>query len=144
MFKKIILAFDGSPHARRALDAAVDLAQKYGAKLYIVSVVNIPDFAGTVDEVNGALEKGKEFFNKQLEEAQKTASREGVEVETRILAGHPFEAIARFVDSEGCDLIVVGSRGLGTVKRYLLGSVSEAIVRYAQCPVLVVKSRDRR
>lgn len=142
MFKKIISAYDGSEHARQALEAAIELAKKFAAKLYVVSVVSVPDFAGTVDEVNGTLDKGKEFFAKQLEQAERIAAMQSVEIETRILVGHPYQAISRFINTEGCDLIVVGSRGLGVVKRYLLGSVSEAIARYAKCSVLVIKTKE--
>ena len=58
---------------------------------------------------------------------------------TRLVIGHPAEEIARIANEEGFDLLVVGSRGLSTVKAFLLGSVSEKLSRLAKCPVLIVK-----
>lgn len=141
MFGRILVAIDGSEHARRALTVAVDLAQKYGATLCAVSVAHIPEFSDLRDEVNGALEDATKFFNRALEEAKRFAQEEGVEIETSVIPGHPADALVRFAEARGCDLIVMGARGLSTIQRYLMGSVSEATVRHAHCPVLVVKGK---
>jgi len=139
MFTRILLAYDGSHHAQRALAVTLDLAQRYGAKVYAVSVAHVPEFADTRDEVNGALEDASNFYDKLLREAREAASRKGIELETRVVPGHPADALARFAEEKGCDLIVVGARGRSGVTRYILGSASEAVVRYAHCSVLVVK-----
>jgi nucleotide-binding universal stress UspA family protein len=139
VFKKILVGFDGSHYAEQALRVALDLAQKYGATVTTVSVAHIPDFADSRDEVNGALEDAQKFYARPLARAREIAAGEGVALETRIVPGHPVDALVQLAEKEGYDLIVVGDRGLGGVKRYLLGSVTEKTVRYARCPVLVVK-----
>ncbi|NPV53742.1 MAG: universal stress protein [Firmicutes bacterium] len=141
MFTKILLAYDGSQHAKRALAVALDLAQRYHSKVYAVSVAHIPEFADTRDEVNGALEDAHSFYDKALSEAREAASERGIALETRVVPGHPADALARFAEEEDCDLIVVGARGRSGVVRYILGSASEAIVRYAHCSVLVVRDK---
>lgn len=142
MFTKILLAYDGSQHARGALAFALDLAQKYDARVYAVSVAHVPEFADTRDEVNGALEDARNFYDRMLSEARKMALGKGVKLETRVIPGHPADALARFAEEEGCDLIIVGARGRSGIARYILGSASEAIVRYAPCSVLVIKDKS--
>ncbi|QGP93805.1 Putative universal stress protein [Neomoorella glycerini] len=141
MFNKILVGYDGSPHARKALHVSLDLAKKYGAQITVVSVAHVPDFADTRDEVNGVLEDAKNFFSKALEEATNLAAREGLTLTTRVVPGHPADTLARLVEEEGYDLLVLGARGLSGIKRYLLGSVSEAVVRLASCPVLIIKGK---
>lgn len=58
--------------------------------------------------------------------------------------GHPAATIIRVAEDEKCDLILLGSRGLGEVKRFLLGSVSDAVVHHAHCPVLIVRQREEQ
>ncbi|MGB9859983.1 MAG: universal stress protein [Moorellaceae bacterium] len=144
MFHKILLGYDGSPHARKALKAALDLAQKYGAEITAVSVAHLPDFADTRDEVNGALEDARNFFAQVLEQARELAAREGITLNTKVVPGHPADKLVSLAEEEGYDLIVLGARGLSGIKRFLLGSVSEAVVRLASCPVLIVKGRPER
>jgi len=78
---------------------------------------------------------GREVLNR----SQLIAEKSGVRAKTRLVIGHPAEEIARIANEEGFDLLVVGSRGLSTVKAFLLGSVSEKLSRLAKCPVLIVK-----
>ena len=139
MFAKILLGYDGSPNAQRALAVALDLARRYEARVLAVSVAHLPDYADTRDEINGSLDDAKAFFGRFLGEAAAAAADAGVAMETRVLPGHPADTLVRVAEAEKCDLIVVGARGHTGVKRLLLGSVSEAIVRTAHCPVLVVK-----
>ncbi len=139
MFKKILVGYDGSENAKRALMVALDLAKKYGSELTAASVAHVPDYAGTRDEVNGVIEDARRFFEKGFEEAKDLASKEGVNLNTVVLVGHPGDALTRLAEKEGYDLLVVGARGLSGIKRYIMGSVSTHVVRLAHCPVLVVK-----
>lgn len=139
MFKKILVGYDGSENAKRALAVALDLAKKYGAAITAASVAHVPDYAATRDEVDGALEDARSFFEKGFEEAKGLADREGVSLNTVVLVGHPGDALTHLAEKEGYDLIVVGARGLSGIKRYIMGSVSTHVVRLAHCPVLVVK-----
>jgi len=144
MFSKILVAVDGSPYAERALGYGVDLAKKYGAKLIILHVVLRRFYAVTPSEagvlattvfVKEMEAEGREVISK----AEDYAKSEGADFECKMLQGVPAEDIVRTAQSEGVDLIVMGSRGLTEVRAFLLGSVSDKVSHHAKCPVLIVK-----
>mgnify|MGYP000300731273 FL=1 len=138
MFRKVLIGFDGSPAARKALQAALDLAQRYGAAVTALAVVRPPEFAELEAEVNAALAEAQGPLAEAFRWARAEARRAGVSLETRIQAGHPADTLVRVAREEGFDLIVLGRRGLTPVQRWMLGSVSERVLRYAHCPVMVV------
>lgn len=138
MFGKVLVGFDGSPAARKALQAALDLAQRYGAAVTALAVVRPPEFAELEAEVNAALAEAQGPLAEAFRWARAEARRAGVSLETRIQAGHPADTLVRVAREEGFDLIVLGRRGLTPVQRWMLGSVSERVLRYAHCPVMVV------
>ncbi|AWR94734.1 universal stress protein [Acidianus brierleyi] len=141
MFSHIVIAYDGSSHAKRALDIAIDLASKYSSKLDIVEVVDSTVFSGAgvapipADVIESVYNKAKS----DIEEAKKLASQKGVNAEGVVLEGDPANAILDYVSKNNADLIITGSRGLSTFKRMLLGSVSTRLVQEAKIPVIVVK-----
>ncbi|MDT7875858.1 MAG: universal stress protein [Sulfolobaceae archaeon] len=142
MFKKILVAYDGSDHAIRALDIAIDIAKKYEAKLDIVEVVDTAALLGMgVAPIPG--EVIQQVYNKaknDVDSAKSKAQQQGVkEVESVVLEGDPATAILEYASKNGVDLIVTGSRGLSTFKRIILGSVSTKIVQDSKIPVLVIK-----
>ncbi|BFH74554.1 universal stress protein [Sulfurisphaera javensis] len=142
MFKKILVAYDGSDHAARALDIGIDLAKRYEAKLDIVEVVDTAALLGMgVAPIPG--EVIQQVYNKaksDIDNAKSKAQTQGVkEVEGVVLEGDPATAILEYAGKNGIDLIVTGSRGLSTFKRLILGSVSTKLVQEAKVPVLVVK-----
>ncbi|WP_338598602.1 universal stress protein [Sulfolobus tengchongensis] len=142
VFKHIILAYDGSENAKRALNVAVDLAKRYEAKLTIVEVIDTSVLVGMglgpvpSEVINQMYDKAK----RDVEEAKEKATSSGVkEVEAVNIEGDPASALLDYAGKVGADLIVTGSRGLSTVKRLFLGSVSSRLVHEAKIPVLVVK-----
>lgn len=139
MFNKILVAYDGSPHSDRALDAALALAKYAQSELVLVHAHDkIPSYLGDPNfqqAVNRAVIAGREL----LETAAKRARAAGVQVMTNVLEGPPAEAILRVAEAEHCDLIVMGSRGLGQLKGLLLGSVSERVLQHAAIPVMIVR-----
>lgn len=142
MFKKILVAYDGSEHAKRALDLAIDLAKKYEAKLEIVEVVDTAALLGMgVAPIPGEIIQ--QVYSKaqaDVNQAKSKAQSQGVkEVEGVVLEGDPATAILEYAGKSKADLIVTGSRGLSTFKRLILGSVSTKLVHDAKVPVLVVK-----
>ncbi|AAK42052.1 universal stress protein [Saccharolobus solfataricus] len=142
VFKNIVVAYDGSQNAKRALDVAIDLAKRYEAKLTIIEVIDTSVLAGMgLGPIPG--EVINEMYNKakrDVEEAKEKAVNSGVKnVEAVNIEGDPAAAIMDYAGKTGADLIVTGSRGLSTVKRIFLGSVSSRIVHEAKIPVLVVK-----
>ncbi len=139
MYKKILIAYDGSAHSQRALVCAQDLAQKYAAQLILVHAFHpIPKEWGAP-----FLEEAEEHATKAAEtvvhEALSRLGETGLQVLVEVLEGPPAEAILRVAETRACDLIVMGSRGLGEVQAVLLGSVSERVLHHSPVPVLIVK-----
>ena len=148
MFERILIAYDGSVGAERALAKAIGLAQLCNAHLTVLTVYRHHSMLeASVSMVRGALEPGG-----NLDEAMRSAAREAADhAKTRALAagglamvsafikpGQPARTIVAFGEEKGCDLIVVGSRGMGATEGYLLGSVSHKVTGLAECPVMVV------
>lgn len=141
VFEKIIVAFDASPQSFAALRAALEIAQKFGATVTTVSVVRLPEYAGTLDEVDENIQRARQYYEQPLRQAAFLAAEKGVELQSEVLYGHAGERLVEFA-AAGADLIVTGARGLGSVKRYLLGSVSNYLVNHAPCPVLVIRDKE--
>ncbi len=142
-YKKILVGYDGSQSSKKALDKAIDLAKSCGSELHIVGVVRPFEFAA-IDYIppEEIEEYEKEELTKEekyLKEAKEIAAQRGVEAITKVLEGEPAEELMAYADDNGCDLIVVGHRGVGGFKRMLLGTTAGNLVKYANQSVLVVK-----
>ncbi|HHW42959.1 universal stress protein [Desulfofundulus thermobenzoicus] len=142
MYRKILVAYDGSPHANKALTAGIELARCCGGQLHAAAAVHLPDYAGTVSEVDDMASGAKAFYSEKLEKAAARAAGKNVHLTTHIIYGHTGEAIVRFAREENFDLIIVGSHGWSAVQRLVMGSVSTYVVRHAHCPVLVEKGTE--
>ena len=138
MIKTVLVAFDGSDPSEKAFDFALALAAALGANLIVLGVVTLPEPAISV-EVEAMLDRGRQHFAEDFEQLRRQAASRNVEIETRVAVGHPAEQILRVEQDTHPDLIVMGRRGLTRATRWLLGSVSERVLRYAHCPVTVVK-----
>lgn len=138
MIKTILIAFDGSEQSRRAFGLGLEIAAKFQAKLLILGVVRLPEPAHTV-EAEALFEAGQEHFKDEFAALATEAKSSGVETETRVAVGHPAEQILQQAEDSRADLIVMGRRGMTRVAGWLLGSVSDRVLRYAHCPVAVIK-----
>lgn len=143
-FRRILVAIDGSECAERALSRAVQLAKSETAELTIlhVMVVSLALYSGDIREPFEAVEeavgkRGERIILSATTEAEK----QGIVPKTALLEhiDSPVKAITDYAEKNSADLIVIGTRGLGGFKRLLLGSVASDVVRYAPCPVLVVR-----
>ena len=148
---KILLATDGSEEAALAAQSAADLAARTASELHVTHVGKALSQGGFVAGVNvGPLPTGsQELLDKEAKEllqAQLERMREaGASVtEAHLMSGRADEEIIVRAEQVGADLVVVGSRGLGGVRRALMGSVSDSVVRHAHCPVLVVRREGGR
>lgn len=139
--RRILLATDLSTASDAATVQAMDLARSLSAELVVVSVID-----PAADPVTGLRATRIDRLREaRLEAAQALVARgriEGVRVSFLVWEGAPGEAIVEAAASEQVDLIVVGSHGRGGMGRFLLGSVSDYVVRRAPCPVLVVRGRQ--
>jgi nucleotide-binding universal stress UspA family protein len=141
MFKHILIAYDGSENAKRALNFAISLAKSYNAKLDIVEVIDTAALLslGLAPLPSNLIESVQAKAKSDIEEARKKAEDAGVRAEGIILEGDPANTIVEYAMKNNVDLIVTGSRGLSTIKRIILGSVSTRILNESKVPVLVVK-----
>jgi nucleotide-binding universal stress UspA family protein len=145
---KILLATDASKDAIKAAQIASDISSVSGSELHVLHVGNTKDFhvapsaEQSVSPRSPSLGEVRENSEKTLEEAVKQVEEAGGTVaETHLRMGDPDDEILRHCEEHGdIGLLVMGSRGLGPIKRRLMGSVSESVVRHASCPVLVARS----
>ena len=144
-YKKILVPYDGSEHAKKALQQAVDLAQA-GGELCIASVCNIVSVMSNFDQVSIAEGCLTTQLSQDLEKQCRADLAEaeamvpaGVKSESRFEVGSPGPVLLQLADELECDLVVMGSRGLGPLKGIFMGSVSSYLVSRAKCPVLIVK-----
>ncbi|MFL8936838.1 universal stress protein [Rossellomorea oryzaecorticis] len=138
MFKKILLATDGSEHSIRAADKAVSLASlESGAELHIVYVIDAKQSKDDVLQHWGRDVSDKRKYKLQMIEQK--AKHAEVKYETIILHGEPGPAIVEFANRNVYDALIIGSRGLNTLQEMVLGSVSHKVAKRAKCPVMIVK-----
>jgi len=156
LFKKILVALDGSESSQRAAQAAVELAEKLKADLIVLHPMSPPTSyyhstiasptgmslpAPSQHEIDAYYAYARKVALGIVGETESKAKKQGVHVKTEIpeAVSSVVETIINHAVKENVDLIVVGTRGLGGFKKMLLGSVSSGIVSHAHCPVLVVR-----
>lgn len=145
LFKKILVATDGSSCSRLAVCYAVGLAKLSAAELIALYVVDIKTGCGLEQCITvttpkrEAIMKLHERGERAVKYAEAQASKEGVRIVKRLVEGHPAEEITRVARDESVDLIVMGTLGLSGIKKYLLGSTADKVVRHSRVPVLTVR-----
>lgn len=142
-FAKILVATDGSAFGQQAVDVAVDLAKRYGSQLSILSVAPlVPLYVSSAEPwvPTEVPPTETEHYRTVLSSAVQRAEKAGVSNVTGVLLeGVVVDEIIAYVEHHPADLLVIGSRGLSTAKRLLLGSVSDAVLHHLKVPVLVVR-----
>ncbi len=140
VFGTILVGFDGSEGARRALERAADMAAADdGAQLHVVAVGRLPEYAETRAEVDEAREQAEAFYGRRLEEAVGLLRRRGLVACQHFAFGKPSEEILRVAREVGADLIVLGTHPHHPLRRRLLGATADKVVDHAECAVLIVK-----
>jgi nucleotide-binding universal stress UspA family protein len=139
MFKKILMANDGSEGAARALSAAIKLAKVHGAELHMISVEELPRFPASVDEVVEEKAEANHVLEAVMSRAVAQAQAAGVKLMPHVAVGHPVSSIAEFIEREGFGLLVIGYMGHTALYNRIIGSTTDRLVEHAPCNVLVVK-----
>lgn len=135
-FRKILVGYGGSAHSEKAVDVAIDMARCLDAKVLILAVARPPEPATSV-EMEAVLDDARERYEAGFKKILERAG-DKVEIETAIAVGHPAEQIVHKAEVEHTDLIVLGRSRMSVIEK-LLGSTSERVLRYAHCPVLVIR-----
>jgi nucleotide-binding universal stress UspA family protein len=142
---KILLAADGSKEAELAASTTADLAKSTGSELHAVTVaLEYPYEYAYYDvrhpaEVERHRQEARKILDQQVDRVIKGG---GSVAKAHLRMGVPEEEIVVLAEELGADLVVLGSKGLGGMRRVLLGSVSDSVVRHAHCPVLVVRDEE--
>ncbi|HEV8584918.1 MAG TPA: universal stress protein [Methylomirabilota bacterium] len=140
MYKRILVAYDGSEGARAALKQSVALAAALDAELSCVLVEeHLPHYAASISEVKAAKEAIDEHFHTLAKQARDAALLGGVDMDTIVRQGHEVETIVTTARDGKFDLLVVGYHGHSAIFGRILGSTAQSIVRLAPCPVLLAK-----
>jgi nucleotide-binding universal stress UspA family protein len=133
----ILLATDGSKFSRSATEKAIEIAKAHAGQVHAVSVVDVTEEFQT--EAPEAVEKLVDKAKGYVEEVRQRAEAEGVKTEALVREGECYRVITDLSKKCGCGVIIMGSHGRTGVKRLLMGSVTEKVLGYAPCPVLVVR-----
>lgn len=137
MFSKILVGLDGSDGSKRALAAAIAIAEKFGSSLQSLSVIepSAGRYAGTVGEADEAMRSAEDYLDDVQEDAREAAAKRHISLETTTMHGHP----AAMTRTAGIDLMVVGQSGHSNVWGTFLGTTADKISRHAGCSVLIVR-----
>jgi nucleotide-binding universal stress UspA family protein len=139
MFRRILIAHDGSDGAVRALDAAIELAATLHADVSMISVEeDLPKYAETIGEFEDR-EVEESYFQRVGAQARARAAFRGIELQHAIVAGHEVKAIVEYARENSFDLLVVGFTGHSRIYEHIWGGTSQNLARMAPCSVLVVK-----
>ena len=136
---RVLLATDGSPDATLAARSAIELCEKTGSELHVVHVGEyLPTYFAYTEEEPAELRRNAQRLLEGQSESIRAAG--GNVAGSHLRLGRPAEQIIDLSEDLGAGVIVVGSRGQSALRRAVMGSVSEDVVRYAHCPVFVVRS----
>jgi len=145
-FSTILVGIDGSESSIDAAEYAIEMAKKDGAQVIALTVNRIPlssyGLATPQDEVKQSKEnEDMQEFKEWLDKISQNAKQNSVQLKKEIINSQMSveAAIVEYAESEGVDLIVIGTRGNSGIKNMLLGSIASGVVKYATCPVMVVK-----
>jgi nucleotide-binding universal stress UspA family protein len=145
VYKKILVAVDGSEQSNKAAVHGAELAVKLGAELILFHVIpTLPSYASISPDQLGIIHQGitEEFYShgrEILNQAKDDLAAYGINIATDFSVGHPADEICQKAAKCGCDLLIMGSRGLGQIKGYLMGSVSNRVCRLVDCPILIMR-----
>jgi nucleotide-binding universal stress UspA family protein len=138
MITKILVAYDGSLQSKKAFDFGLEMGQKYGASLTVLSIARPPEPPVQV-ELQAALEHATDYYQSHFAAMKAKAHKAGVHADFEVRVGHPAEQIIFRADELKAETIVMGHRGESLLQKWLVGSVAKRVLSYANCTVIVVR-----
>lgn len=142
-FEKILVPYDASSFANHAFDEALKIAEKFGSKITVLTVLGTKVQQSETISLERAIEiqdEHEDMATKILEDLEGLAKEKGVEFSFKVVYEQSsYKGIINFADSISADLIVMGSHGRSGIKKAILGSVASKVVENANCPVLIIK-----
>ncbi len=140
---RILVPIDGSEHSERALETATEIAEKFKGKITLIHVVprlaQFPMTTHSTELFTPALKELGKTGSELLAKAKRKVEKKNVKVETLFKGGHVVEQILKACKEGEFDLMVMGARGISSVKELILGSVSHGVLKHASIPVLVIR-----
>jgi len=140
VYENVLVPTDGSPATDHAVEHALDLATRYGARVHALYVVDTAAVASLETGSEVVLDSLQEEGERAVERVAAAAADAGVEATTHVVSGPPARRIVSFAEEEGMDVVVMATHGRRGVERFLLGSVTERVVRTSDVPVLTVRA----
>jgi nucleotide-binding universal stress UspA family protein len=145
-FRHILAPTDFSEYSKQAVASALELAKKFGAKLSILHVVELPPYPveGYVPPslTSTFLEDLERQATQDLAQVVPEAESAGIEVARLVTVGSPYRKVIDMAEAEQVDLIVMATAGRTGFSRLVMGSIAERVVRTASCPVLTIRPRE--
>lgn len=147
MYQKILLPTDGSKFAEKAAEHAIWIASRSGAEIIVLNVIETSSLVGLPAEdlivkIKEMLkEEGRrslERISEMISQSEEESKTEDVKITLKTEEGSPADSILKTIENENIDLVVMGTSGKHGLDRFLLGSVTEKVVRSSKCPVLAV------
>jgi nucleotide-binding universal stress UspA family protein len=139
MFRKVLVAYDGSEGAKLALNKARQIAQAANAEIHVLAVGRIPEYAETVSEVEEEKEQAQTYYSKIMDQAATELNRQGLSPSVHIEFGKPADTILRVAEELEADLVVLGTHPHAAVRRRFLGATVDKVIDHAHCSVLVIR-----
>jgi nucleotide-binding universal stress UspA family protein len=140
VFRRILVAYDGSDGAKKALQAGIALAKAFSVDLYSITVEeDLPKYAATIEEIEVVKAQRDVYFEQLNREAEASAQREGVQLHTTVVPGHEVRTVIEYILHNGFDTLLVGFHGHSAIAERIFGSTSRSLVLNAPCSVIVVK-----
>jgi nucleotide-binding universal stress UspA family protein len=139
MYKKILLASDGSEHSKRAAEHAIRLANGSSKANMVILYVVDPEKSKSDVLTNWNSVGMIDIRKERIKEVEKLVQQSGIPYEVQFSHGDPGPVIVEYANKNFFDIVVIGSRGLNSLQELVLGSVSHKVAKRANCPVLIVK-----
>jgi len=139
MYRRLLVANDGSAGAGKALGAAIALAKILQAELHMISVEELPRLPESIEEVVEERQAAGHRFEKIIHHAQAQAKMQDIKLRAHVVAGHAVSSIVDFIERDGFDLLVIGYMGHSALYNRVIGSTTDRLVELAPCAVLVIK-----